>query len=320
MIVAAVNDIEEFFRLSEAHNGVFGSKNWLQMYGAQLQVRGIYANDGQLIGGFHYLKTKRYGLTFIKLPPYTPHCGLFYKLQNSNPAARNTTVKELTGLVADYFLGLKSSLCILAFSFRETDMQAFIWKNFKVVPNYTYQINLEKSIEEIYAAFDSKNRNTIAKARKQDLTLQVNSLNNEQLFSFFSQSLEQTGANVYKKELRSVFEATNGTASAFSFAALSGNTVVGLVYCVLDAETCYYLLGGTVKVNGVSGVNNLLLVSAIEEAKKRACKVFDFEGSMLIGVEKFFRAFGGELKPYYTVNKGRKWLEILLKFIKPSVF
>jgi len=31
------------------------------------------------------------------------------------------------------------------------------------------------------------------------------------------------------------------------------------------------------------------------------CELYDFEGSMLPGVEQFYRRFGGELTPYYRI-------------------
>jgi hypothetical protein len=48
-------------------------------------------------------------------------------------------------------------------------------------------------------------------------------------------------------------------------------------------------------------------------ARSKGIEVFDFEGSMIPSVEKFFRSFGGELRPYYSVNKSNFWKEVLLK-------
>ena len=53
---------------------------------------------------------------------------------------------------------------------------------------------------------------------------------------------------------------------------------------------------------------------SILHAKKLGIEVFDFEGSMLVEVEKYFREFGGELVPYYTVNKAGLPIEMLMKF------
>jgi hypothetical protein len=62
------------------------------------------------------------------------------------------------------------------------------------------------------------------------------------------------------------------------------------------------------------------MYNSIEYAKQIKMPVFDFEGSMLPEVEKYFRDFGGVLTPYYTINKANRIIEIILKFIKPNIF
>jgi hypothetical protein len=45
-------------------------------------------------------------------------------------------------------------------------------------------------------------------------------------------------------------------------------------------------------------------------------KTFDFEGSMLPEVEKYFRGFGANLIPYYRVSKAKLAVDLALRFIK----
>ncbi len=72
-----------------------------------------------------------------------------------------------------------------------------------------------------------------------------------------------------------------------------------------------------IQINDIKTLNDDII---IEKAKELGCEVFDFEGSMLKGVERFFRSFGPELKPFYTINKAWKPIEVLLKFKKPHIF
>lgn len=320
MILRPINNPEEFYKKSEEALGVFGSKKWLSIYGNELELIGIYKDESQLIGGFYYLKTKRYGFNFIKLPPYTPHCGLFFSSENSNKSSRNTVSKEVMSAVCEYLMQQKSTLLILAFPSQLNDMQPFIWNKFKVVPNYTYRLDLAQSIEDIKNHFDSKHRNAINKAIKEQVIVEENTMSKKDLFHFFSNSLEQAKANLYTKELKAIFYDFSDENSAFSLTAKKEDVVMGCVYCIYDKHTCYYLLGGINKTEKIQGVNNLLILYAIEKAKNLGCKTFDFEGSMLKGVEKFFRGFGPELVPYFTVNKGKLALELLLKFKKRELF
>ena len=320
MILKPINNLDVFCEKAEPHIGVFASKEWLSIYGDAITLMGIYKDEHQLIGGFYYLNTKKFGFTFLKLPPYTPHCGLFFLSEGTNPSSLNNFRKEVMNEVCAFFSNQKNTLTVLAFPSSIIDFQPFIWRKYKVIPNYTYRINLEKSMEDIKSNFDSKNRNVISKAIKEDVVVTESALGKEELFNFFINSLHKTDATIYESELKNVFMKFADNTNSFSLEAKKNNELLGVVFCVFDKNTCYYLLGGVDKKFGIQGINNLLIQKSIEKAKDLGCKIFDFEGSMLKGVEKFFRSFGGDLVPYYTVNKASLPLEILLKFKKRELF
>lgn len=320
MILKPINSIELYSEKAEPVLGVFGSKKWLSVYGSSLSLVGIYKDEHQLIGGFYFLKIKKYGFTFIKLPPYTPHCGLFCISEGKNKSSLNNFQKEIMTEVCAYISAQKSALTVLAFPSSIIDLQPFIWAKYKVVPNYTYRIDLTQSLEVIKSNFDSKNRNVINKTIKEALAVDVNTLDKTALFNFFNSSLTGAGANIYQKELKAVFFDFADDSNSFSLEAKKEGRLTGVVFCVYDKTTCYYLLGGVNKGEGLNGINNLLVLKSIEKAVELGCSVFDFEGSMLKGVERFFRSFGPELTPYYTVNKASLPLEMALKFKKRELF
>lgn len=320
MILKPITDIHTFSKKAEPFIGVFGSEAWLSLYGNDLVMIGIYKDEHQITGGFFYLKTRRFGFDFIKLPPYTPHCGLFYQDESKNRASANSYRKEVMQLVCDYFSSLRATLTILAFPAEYQDMQAFIWGKYKVVPNYTYRISLSASVEEIRSHFDSKNRNAINKALKEGVETSLNALPKAEIFAFFKKNLAATGANIYEDILQKIVEQFSDESNAFCFSAHRQGRLLGMVFCVFDRHACYYLLGSVDREAGIQGINNLLVQKSIEQAKQLGCRIFDFEGSMLKGVEKFFRSFGPELFPYFTVNKAALPLELLLKFKKREIF
>jgi hypothetical protein len=320
VILKFISDIQQFSEKAEPFIGVFGSKPWLSMYGKDLVMIGIYKDEHQMIGGFYYLKTKKLGFDFIKLPPYTPHCGLFFQSDSKNKSSANSFSKEVMQEVCNYFSSLKSALTILAFPVNVVDLQAFIWSKYKVIPNYTYQIRLEQSMEEIRANFDPKNRNAINKAIKEQVATAINGFSNTDILKFFTENLGATGANIYEGTLKKIMLEFANEGNSFCFSAIKNNELLGMVFCIYDKRACYYLLGGINKKAGIQGINNLLVQKSIERAKELNCQIFDFEGSMLKGVEKFFRSFGPDLFPYFTVNKASLPLELLLKFKKRELF
>lgn len=319
MILKPINS-DVYCEKAEAYIGVFASKKWISIYGNSLTFIGIFKDELQLIGGFYYLKTKLYGASFIKLPPYTPHCGLFFINESKNNSSKSGFEKEIIQEVCNYISSQKSALNILAFPHIIKDLQPFIWSKYKVIPNYTYQLNLLKTIEELKTDFDSKNRNVINKALKEEVSVAENTLTKQQLYNYFISSLNTTDANIYKEELKNVFLKFSDDLNSFSQVAYKNNELLGVVFCIYDNNNCYYLLGGVNKQAGIQGINNLLILKSIEKAKQLGCSTFDFEGSMVIGVEKFFRSFGGTLVPYFTVNKANLFLELALKFKKRELF
>ena len=62
------------------------------------------------------------------------------------------------------------------------------------------------------------------------------------------------------------------------------------------------------------------MIESIRHAKELGLKTFDFEGSVIPAIERYFRGFGGKLTPYYRVNKAWLPLEMALKLVKRQLF
>ena len=66
--------------------------------------------------------------------------------------------------------------------------------------------------------------------------------------------------------------------------------------------------------------NNINLVDTIQfESIKFALssgRAFDFEGSMIESIEKYFRSFGSIQTPYFSISKTNSKLLKIRKFIK----
>lgn len=73
-------------------------------------------------------------------------------------------------------------------------------------------------------------------------------------------------------------------------------------YAVFNEHATYYLAGGADPEVANLGGTSLALWHAIEFAERHSA-VFDFEGSMMAGIEHFFRSFGGRQRIYVGVSK-----------------
>jgi hypothetical protein len=78
---------------------------------------------------------------------------------------------------------------------------------------------------------------------------------------------------------------------------------LGGVWIAWDSRRAYYLLGGYDETTDTKNAVSFALWSAIKfAAETEKLPEFDFEGSMLPAVERFFRKFGGQITPTYTVS------------------
>jgi hypothetical protein len=74
------------------------------------------------------------------------------------------------------------------------------------------------------------------------------------------------------------------------------------VYVIWDDQSAYYLMGGgNAELRG-SGATSLCMWEAIKFAST-VTQSFDFEGSMIEPIERFFRSFGGVQTPYYSITR-----------------
>ena len=74
------------------------------------------------------------------------------------------------------------------------------------------------------------------------------------------------------------------------------------LYLVWDEQSAYYLMGGADETHKNSGAYSLLLWNAMKIAAGLT-RQFNFCGSMLPTIERFFRSFGGEQIPYFHLKK-----------------
>ena len=130
----------------------FNAFDWQQnVHGQNLKVYGVFEEDEQLIGAFHLHISKKMGFTFIRTPHYMPTIGLVYDNRTQNEANSLSFNKKVIEKICEFIEALPYGVISIALPPFIIDTQPFFWKKFKVIPNYTYQLNLSLTKEEIDA-------------------------------------------------------------------------------------------------------------------------------------------------------------------------
>lgn len=211
--------------------------------------------------------------------------------------------KEITNLIIDQLEEQNITYYNQNFHYSYTNWLPFYWKGFSQTTRYTYVIDDLSNLDKVFLDFDSKLRNEIRKAEKlvsvkEDLVIDKFYEINKKTFErqdmkipYSLDLLKKIDKACLEKECRKVFYAED-----------ENGRIHAAIYIIWDENSAYYLMGGGDPELRNSDATSLLLWKAIQFAST-VTKKFDFEGSMIEPIERFFRSFGTTQKHYFNIYK-----------------
>jgi len=321
MKISPLKPIDEpyFNELAFSHGTIFNTDAWTKLFNDCITYYGIYNKGDELIGGFILYREKKYGLSFYRNPPFTPEVGPFLKVDASNPVSIMEKWKEALSLISEFIDTLPYSVVSVALNKNIQDMQPFLWRKFKVSPGYTYVIDLSVNHEDIWKGMSNERRKNVNKGSKDGLIARKIT-EYETVKELVLKTYSRQDKEVNKLYLDKILFDFAKEHNSYAFVTFDKEIPVGCAFCIYDNKTAYYLLGGYDSANKHHGAGAMSMWEAIKHAQKLGLKYFDFEGSMVPQIERYFRGFGGQLTSYYTVNKAIFPLEVILKLIKREMF
>lgn len=320
MLIREIHESEQdiYNKQNNLYGCLFYSTSWAGLFDTG-KVYGIFDKGGKLIGGFVLSFEKRKGGLFVRNMPYSPYAGFWLENRSKNYSNAISFEKNAVQLIADFMDNLGGKVISIAFHSTHLDMQPFIWKKYKVIPNYTYHIDLVQSEEDLNSAMAPERRNDIKKSIKDGLIAEL-SYDYSLIEKLIDQTFSRQNKSYNNLQVNNILQKFATDENSFSFITLSeGNPIAG-TFCIYDRDTAYYLLSGYDNNNKHHGAGALALWNSILHAKKLGLKTFDMEGSMVKPIEQYFRGFGGRLQPYFTVNKAAIVYEHFLKHVKRELF
>jgi lipid II:glycine glycyltransferase (peptidoglycan interpeptide bridge formation enzyme) len=311
LIKLNIND-KRYLSLITTHGSVFNTTSWLEIFGNNLVLIGITNPNNELIGAFFYVQHFKFALKYALLPPFTPSNGFILINPAQNTSNLITIQKEANDAIANYFLSHNFALVSIGFPVNLVDTQVYFWKKFKVIPNYTYQLDLMKDDIQIFNQFTTERRKSIRKAEKDDLSIQ-RCLDYEVVLNLVNKTFERKQKSLNQSLIKKIFFEFANETNSFAFVAYQKKIPIATTFIIYYNKVAYYLFGGYDASQKHHGAGPACMWNSIQAAKKLGLKTFDFEGSMLPEVERYFREFGGEIKPYYTINRAWLPIEVALK-------
>ena len=250
----------------------------------------------------YYLKRK-FGFTVITQPPLTPTLGPWLRPSTAKYSKALSEQKELMELLIgqlplyDRFTQHWNS--------NLTNWLPFYWKGFKQSTRYSYLLADLSNEDNLWNGLQENIRREIRKAENRfkltvredchlDEFLELNKLTFERqkkIFPYPDQFIRKLDLTCSERSCRKTFIATDQ----------NGRNHAG-VYIIWDQSTAYYLMGGGDPALRNSGATSLCMWRAIQHSAN-VTKSFDFEGSMIRPIERFFRGFGAQQTQYFSITK-----------------
>ena len=182
------------------------------------------------------------------------------------------------------------------------DLQPFIWEGFETGVRYTYRLAIG-DLKAALAGMDPTRRNDLRLATKQGIRVESGASFQAVLDLCRKTFLRQGKQAGFADTAIGIEAALSRARRCCGFIARDAAArPLSACWIAWDDKRAYYLIGGYDADAESSKAGALALWTAIDyTANVLRLPEFDFEGSMLPPIERFFRKFGGELMPTYTV-------------------
>ena len=243
----------------------------------------------------------------VSMPSYTQTMGPWIAPASSDTkyttelGRRQELCKQLVERLREYRSFLQN------FNYDIIDWLPFYWADFQQTTRYTYLLKEIQDSEALWENMSPNIRRNINKAQnkyhltvkkgisvKEFMTAQAQTFDRQHVkIKSNTRSLKKLIAICREKEQGELWGAYDEKGNLHSAA-----------FIVWQDGSAYYLGGGGNPTYRNSGAQSLVLWECIQYVSRHT-STFDFEGSMLPGVERFFREFGATQTPYFTISRGK---------------
>ena len=266
-------------------------------------------SGGRLQARLPFVLRKKYGLSAITTPALTQHLGPWFAPTSAKYATKLARQKDL---VEELISRLpKHHVFRQNFHHCDANWLPWYWQGFEQTTRYTYVLDDLSDEQALWNGMQSNVRRNIRKAQNRFGLRVCSDLGPDILLATCQKTFQrQNRKGLSEKIVRRIYDTceTRGSGRAF-FAVDDKNQVHAALFLVWDERAAYYLLsGGDPKLRN-SGAHSLLMWEVIKFAST-VSKTFDFEGSMVEPIERFFRAFGSRQAPYHQITRiNSRWLK-----------
>jgi hypothetical protein len=241
------------------------------------------------------------GNQHYSMPPLTQTLGPWFDLGEGKLTTRLARHKELANELISKIPEDRNFL--QNFHYNIDNWLPWHWAGFDQTTRYTYVLEKIDDLDRLMAGMESRIRKELRKAEKKVKVIQIDDVDrfldlNQKVFN--RQGMDLPYTRDYVSRLHSA--CLDRAQSKIFLAVGDDGKDHAAIYLIWDDESAYYLMGGSDPELRNSGANTLCMWEAIQFAS-RITRKFDFEGSMIEPIERYFRGFGATPKAYHQISR-----------------
>ncbi|WP_417326345.1 GNAT family N-acetyltransferase [Halarcobacter sp.] len=262
----------------------------------------IVEKGGHIVASMPYFKKKKFIFNIITLPDLTQNIGVYIKYPPKQKYYKKLSWEK--EMMTQLIKGLpKFDYFSQNFDRKVTNWLAFYWAGFEQTTRYTYVIE-NITLEELEKNLETDIRRRRRKALEADIKV-FESDDIKKFYELNTMTFARQGLSIpYSFEfVKKLYETCKkNDAIKMYFAKDNEGVLIAANFLIYDENTVYYLMGGIHPDKKDLGGMDVVQFESVKFALETK-RAFDFEGSMIESIEKYFRSFGAIQKPYFTISK-----------------
>jgi hypothetical protein len=289
-------------------NSIFEQPWWLNLVApGKWQEVLLYNGSKEIIGRLPFVyHQKRLG-NYIGNPILTPFLGPWLRITSDKESTRIAQEKDILSQLISQLPPFDSFG--MSFHPRFQNWLPFYWEKFTQTTYYTYCLESLSDLENVW-----NNLTVRTDIRKAEKKVEIKTTSSSKLlYDIWSKTYQRQNLlppvsyEIIDKIVQEIFKRNCGQ---IFYAEDQQNCIHCAAFIIWDKHCAYYLIGGGDPEYRNSGATSYMIWEAIKHVSSFVNK-FDFEGSMIEPIERFFRAFGGTQTPYFHVTKYSRKFKIL---------
>ena len=276
------------------------------VYGYSWYLNKVSPNwDALVLDDYHAVMPlthgRKYFISYLHQPFFTQQLGVFAKAQLNQD------------LIIEFISAIPSKFKFIEVNLNEQNY--FLSEEYKLIKRKNYLLNLNKPYDKLVKDYNNQALRNLKKSRKQEIELRT--IQYKEVITFYRIHKSEVTLGVKSEDylaLEGLMEVAYKRGKLFSKGVFSkSGELLACGSYLMQKGRIIFLIGTSSASGRETGAMHYLMDSMIFQFSNHKM-LFDFEGSEIPGIARFYKSFGSIKTHYFRLKKNRlPWLLRLLK-------